>query len=139
MKNMTSNDTDDVIWWVIDDFMRNSKICVNIYRLKKKNQNIYSSFGRCLTAFWWKSSTIKCSKWLTKIEKISIFFAEPQFCFNFTWNYIWIVSMTVSFSKLYTFLMCLCVNFYFKVCLGYSKVNIKWLNIPIPLCDLFLI
>ena len=45
--------------------------------------------------------------------------------------------MRVVFSKLYTFLMCLCAYFYFKVCLGDSKVNIKWPNIPISLCDLF--
>ena len=47
MKNMTSNDTDDVIWWVVDDLTRNAKISVNIYRFlqqQKNSENIYSSF-----------------------------------------------------------------------------------------------
>ena len=47
MKNMTSNDTDDVIWWLVDDLTRNAKISVNIYRFLQQQQNsenIYSSF-----------------------------------------------------------------------------------------------
>ena len=55
MKKMTSNDTDDVIGLVVDDLKRNAKISVNIYRFlqkrKKKSENIFCSFGRCLTAF----------------------------------------------------------------------------------------
>ena len=46
MKNMTSNDADDVIWWVVDDLTRNAKISVNIYRFlqqQQKNQKTYSS------------------------------------------------------------------------------------------------
>ena len=35
--------------------------------------------------------------------------------------------------------MCLWVNVKFKVCLCGSKVNIKWLNIPLSLCDLFFV
>ena len=38
---MTSYDTNDVIWGIVDDLTRNTKTSVNIYKFLQKNQKTF--------------------------------------------------------------------------------------------------
>ena len=140
-KNVTSNNTDDFILWIADDLSRNAKISVNVYRFlphkKIRKHNVLvlvvaqQLFGENCIQRNVQNDWPKVRTWaIFSRTSILLSFEMKLYIDN---QYDCLVHETIHF------LMCLCAYLKFKVFLGDSNVIIKWLNIPISLCDMFII